>query len=48
MAKLIAIILLWMFLWWLGDRIVSGYQAGNPAFVDVYQTILQSVSGVRK
>jgi hypothetical protein len=48
MTKLIAVILVWVFLWWLGNAIVSGYQRGNPAFVEVYQTILRSVSGITK
>ena len=48
MTKLIAVILVWAFLWWLGNRIVDGYQRGNPAFVEVYQTVLRSVGGVMK
>lgn len=48
MTKLIAIILVWVFLWWLGNRIVSGYHAGNPAFIEVYEFVIKSVSGVKK
>lgn len=39
MIKLFAVILLWIFLWWLGNAIVSGYRAGNPAFVEVYERV---------
>jgi hypothetical protein len=39
MTKLIAIILVWVFLWWLGSAIVDGWHRGNPAFVEVYDRI---------
>ncbi len=48
MTKLIAVILVWVFLWWLGSAIVDGWHRGNPAFRDVYSFVMSSVSGNQK